>query len=642
MTIKSIRIENMHNVKDVTYDLSQINYATGPNGCGKSTILQAVELALLGYIPGYPKKNSDIMKHANSSQMAVTLNFSNGNMIKRVYTRKKTSVSCEVITFPENWEVEDLTSELAGITFDFSSFLSKSANDQKKWFISFLSNASASNGNAIVDIDKEIDESVEVSGLDEDTNVQLQDSIRQYIPNREKESDLDYLKLLEKSVSEGLSYEKGVHQSLQNTLNTLVLYEDVKELDEEEILAKLETLQKQHDNLILQQKEAMTYELANKQLDAWKGLADCVANDPKHIEKSKAIQELKAAKSKETENLAALQATVQQKEKNRQRITTEVLTPILSSIQFNESLANGSGMCPYSKKMCEEVKSYIQDAKTALQGLNDQKIETNSSIKNLDEDIQKSRSSIAKASSNIANIETQIVSISTELSRMESMYEQREQAKRNMPNNPGISYEDALSSAQFVQTEIQKLTGELSKIRSNKQYEEVKSNIDRDMLIADLTVKALSTLKTRFGSNGLQQTVMMKPFEYVINTVSTYLQKTFNNRKISAYFTLSEKSNSFEFGLVNDKGVNIPFETLSSGEKCVYMLALQSSLVDKSNSLKVIILDDVFDHVDEGNIKRCINAARKFKSIQYMFATFNRVADLPSDINIIEVNKGDA
>lgn len=637
MKIKSIRIENMHNVKDVTYDFSQINYATGPNGAGKSTILQAVELALLGYIPGYPKKNSDIMKHSSSSMMAVTLNFDSGNMIKRVYTRKKSTVSCDVITVPEDWKVEELTEELSSITFDFNAFLSKSANEQKKWFISFLSNASLSEDSEF-DIDKEVENSLSATGLDEDTISSLDSNVRQYITKRTVESPLEYIKTLEKSVSEGLSYEKGVQQSLQNTLNTLVLYEDVSTDDEEGIVAQLQTLRQRHTQLMNVQRAATSYEIAVKQLESWKSLAESLENDPIYVEKAQNIAKLKSNREKEKQELQKYTTALETHEKERTRLSDEVLSPLLGEIKFNQSLANGSGLCPYSSKMCEEVKVYIEDAKKHSIELEERRVTAVKSISELDKVIKDAKFTINTINRNIAQIETSIVSMSSEMSRLKDMYEQRDKARNSMPENPGITYEEAINSASFISREIEQLTGELSKIEANKKYESVKSQIDRDMLIADMTVKSLTVLKTRFGQNGLQQDVMMKPFEDVIETISLYLQKTFNSKKISAYFTLSEKSNSFEFGLIKDKGVQIPFETLSSGEKCVYMLALQSSLVDKSNGLKVIILDDVFDHVDVGNIKRCVNAARKFKSIQYMFATFNTVDELPSDVNLIEVN----
>ena len=58
MKFKSITITGMHKVDKKTYTFNDdVTYFIGENGSGKSTILEAAELALLGYIPGYANTN---------------------------------------------------------------------------------------------------------------------------------------------------------------------------------------------------------------------------------------------------------------------------------------------------------------------------------------------------------------------------------------------------------------------------------------------------------------------------------------------------------------------------------------------------------------------------------------------------------
>ena len=64
----------------------------GPNGAGKSTILEAVQLALLGYIPGYAKKNESIMKHSSDKMMEVIASFDDdGFVIDRTWMKNGAS-----------------------------------------------------------------------------------------------------------------------------------------------------------------------------------------------------------------------------------------------------------------------------------------------------------------------------------------------------------------------------------------------------------------------------------------------------------------------------------------------------------------------------------------------------------------------
>ena len=64
MKLKSVDIWNMHSVKNKHIELADKNILVGKNGSGKSTVLNAIQLALLGYIPGTNKQNRDIFNHA--------------------------------------------------------------------------------------------------------------------------------------------------------------------------------------------------------------------------------------------------------------------------------------------------------------------------------------------------------------------------------------------------------------------------------------------------------------------------------------------------------------------------------------------------------------------------------------------------
>ena len=49
--IKSVHIENFKNIRNQTIDLERLTVFVGPNGCGKTSVLQAVEMAVTGKLP---------------------------------------------------------------------------------------------------------------------------------------------------------------------------------------------------------------------------------------------------------------------------------------------------------------------------------------------------------------------------------------------------------------------------------------------------------------------------------------------------------------------------------------------------------------------------------------------------------------
>ena len=79
MKISSVYIDGMHNAHGVRYSFDHVNYLFGDNGAGKSTVLEAIQLALLGYIPGHNKTNQSAFTHASSSAIDVQVTLENGS-----------------------------------------------------------------------------------------------------------------------------------------------------------------------------------------------------------------------------------------------------------------------------------------------------------------------------------------------------------------------------------------------------------------------------------------------------------------------------------------------------------------------------------------------------------------------------------
>ena len=50
--LKKVRIINWHYFYNVTFELDQINFLTGQNAAGKSTLIDAMQIVLLGDTSG--------------------------------------------------------------------------------------------------------------------------------------------------------------------------------------------------------------------------------------------------------------------------------------------------------------------------------------------------------------------------------------------------------------------------------------------------------------------------------------------------------------------------------------------------------------------------------------------------------------
>ena len=75
------------------FTLSPLTFIHGPNRSNKTTIIDAIQLALLGYHPSLPKRPGDILDLASGEEMSVSLTFADGRGVTRSYLKAKKSAS---------------------------------------------------------------------------------------------------------------------------------------------------------------------------------------------------------------------------------------------------------------------------------------------------------------------------------------------------------------------------------------------------------------------------------------------------------------------------------------------------------------------------------------------------------------------
>ena len=172
MKIKSIYINGLHNAVNKTYEFGDIVYIFGNNGVGKSTILQAIQLALLGYIPGTAKNSKEaLLRHSPIGKIDVTITLisDNGHEISIQRNINKNG-NFKSIT-PDNPNYEDelaaVIKELELPIFNFNEFVNQTANKLKDYFIK----------NILPTADGQLDWPAILSGAISELNFQDRDAI---------------------------------------------------------------------------------------------------------------------------------------------------------------------------------------------------------------------------------------------------------------------------------------------------------------------------------------------------------------------------------------------------------------------------------------------------------------------------------
>ena len=269
-----------------------------------------------------------------------------------------------------------------------------------------------------------------------------------------------------------------------------------------------------------------------------------------------------------------------------------------------DSIIQSKGVCPYTKAVCHSIVAKIDDLRNESVTRKANSLELSKEIDTLNEELQITQIEIRKCESVISdfnNTWNRIVTL--------------EKTMGELPQRPLT-----VKTVFELDQEITNLTKNKEKLQANIQYNATIKDLTKMKYNAELSGKALAAWVKKTDTNGLQTTLMVAPFNDLAAKITTYIGQMYNDAELKAHFVVSSKSNSFSFGLIRNE-VYIPYDLLSSGEKCLYTLALMICITNTSKSpLKLLLCDDMFDHLDAAAIESTFATLKKLNGIQFIFA----------------------
>lgn len=583
MKIKEITIEGMHGKSTCSYQLDDIVYFHGKNGAGKSTILQAIQLALLGYVPGYSKTNQSIIQHATNKTLSLEVVLQDNDktcIITRTWMNKGKSVSSSV-DITEGYDIKSLTEELELPVFNFNDWRNTSANSLKKWFISFLPKE-------FVEIDwrSSLTEALEGKEM---MDTSLLDSILSKIESITDKSGTELVQEVNNLIKSELSFYKSAVTRWENSLSTLIKYDDADANDESAVSAELTECQ----NLLASLKMyngIVTKNAANRA--AMANLRQEV--DSNKINQSAELEKEIAKASAELDKLRNIS--------NQSRIDLQTFTKIIPNTQAT--------MCPYLKHECPDLISKAAE----IDKIRAEKLNQYNTMK---ADCEAAENKTAEADKIYRELQSRYSILLSEINK-----EEREVERYRILNQSLLEEGECPTDRSEAELEARchELIGILQKIAANKAYDKAYDDCTKEKMIAEDNVATLKLWSTLTDANHLQSQLASKPFIELASDIDKEIKTLFGDASISAEFNIAEKADSFSFGIKRDNKY-IPFDLLSSGEKCIYSLALLVALVKRSSSpLKLIMIDDSLDHLDSDNAAKLFESLKEVEGIQIIMA----------------------
>lgn len=581
MKLKKVVIEGFHNVTRKEYDFDDINYLYGRNGSGKSTVLQAIQLGLLGYVPGTNKTKQSVFSHSNNHTMAVKLILDDSGQtisIQRVWTKSKGSVSESIEVNPEGYDIESLTKEIELPLFNFDEFTHMTPNGLKDWFINYLPKQSFK-----TDWSRELKESLKDVPSNLVDEKFIEDSISSIKDlNLEGVEEIRAANTLFKSQ---LSFMKSELQRKTGTIQSLVHYDDFEAtVSESELLDQINDI----DNRILSASHAQenAKRVASIQLRM-----QSVESAKKYLEEHDFAAEIE----KLTQDLKNLEASIDDKNYEISKLSVE-------HDSYNK-IINSKGICPFTNESCEKISN------TRDQYISRQK-EIMDELKVLGSELDALKVSKQDTSTDLKYTTDLFRSLSQDAKMYDSL-------KMELDSIPKTSIVEDIEALKVESASLKEAYG---KAVANKKYEELNNIILQDKYRIENEIECLKIWEKLTGVNGLQAKGDYNPFDEFSSCINEVLKNFFQNETTKCKFASTDKSNSFSFGIDRD-GVYVPYTLLSSGEKCLFILSLFIGLLEYTKSpLRLVLIDDFLDHLDDDNFKSVFDTLTKISNNQYVFA----------------------
>ena len=596
MKVKRVIIEGFHNVSNKVYDFESVNYLHGKNGAGKSTVLQAIQLGLLGYVPGSNKTSKGVFAHANSNTMSIVVILVDDNnnqvSVQRVWNNGKAT---GVTVIPESYSIDQLISDLELPLFNFDEFSHLTANKLKDWFINYLPKQTFT-----TDWDKELRDSVKdlPSNVVDDSFVR--DSVAEI--SRFGVEGVEEIRQANTYFKNELAFMKKELERKSSTIQSLIHYDDYVELYSED---ELKQMIKNTENSIISNRLALQsrnrISAIQNELKTLEGASDLLKNTrEKYSEVEKQWNEAK-------EQLSAL-------EYDSNNITLEY--------RSYDSVVNSQGVCPYTKSLCDEISSLRDSYVSKRQELSAMQDSYSSKISDVRSKVSRLKNTLDKLSTDIRMYEHEVNQYSKLTSELAS-----------------LDADFIIQDTEALESQLESYKEMYGKAVANRRYSELSEVLLKDKYRIQNSIDCLKLWVKLTDVNGLQASGDYNPFDLLSDSINRVLTQLFGLDTV-VKFNSENKANSFSFG-VERNNVYVPYNLLSSGEKCMFILSMYIGLLEYTkSSLKLILIDDFLDHLDDENFISIFKVLRDNTSNQYIFAGVKSLdidPSIESICNVIEI-----
>lgn len=652
MKIKNVTFQNFKN-KSGIQELTGLDLFTGKNGSGKSSVLQAIQLAINGAIEDASTPKKIFAYSSNPAIMNIGIESDDGNKINRMFERKITTkrttgeqtvkyasnITCNFSQSKKQKEIEEDIAETFGnlpMAFDFSYFNTLSENAQKEFILQFSDNSfseekakkyleekAAGNQNYLTVVDNLFTKFAKVQNMEEKVKSML----------TEAKDDLSYFKQEVEKIR--LSIQKLQEEKMKNGVDVKGLIIEQKELDKlrekqiqiEKKLSVLENDEKRKNNLVAQLNN-LTAALENNKIQDNNKIKAVIEEKRQKLQTLNAnskqlAAEIKTLSDRIQKGTNVITSIQQNLEKVKDQGTT-LRAEYNSFSKLFKSVQSMKGCCCLSKSVpCNtDFSKWLSSAKEKLAAdkkkLDTLLIQYKNEASKCDKDKAMLDSLICKREKNIATQQSIVRNINLLNSDIATLTKQIEQTANNEnATNEKIKlikkeistlnngYEENSKTNKEELEKIKNRIKELKNIINEKQkIKGVVENIklqEKQFDETTINVEVYKKLVQDLGPKGLLNELFKASVAPLVSQINKYL-KMFGIKK--NFFIQTEDGS--EQQVLNFGVGGVQFQALSTGQQALVSLAMIVAFIQNSKCPLKILCIDKGDTLDEENFNNMI------------------------------------
>lgn len=230
------------------------------------------------------------------------------------------------------------------------------------------------------------------------------------------------------------------------------------------------------------------------------------------------------------------------------------------------------------------------------------------------QDINTSNTAVNKVISNLTDKRNNLLKAAADRASKHTLYTNELVKLQNEPADEEIDIEPLKTQAADIRSKIADLQTVIDQKEKAKQALLIVQQSMIENRKAEYNAICLKLISDSLGAKGVQGELVKEILEPIRQDIGANLKLM--GFEFEPYFQTESDTGKeiFQFGWINEKGHEVNFDALSTGQQTVFLAAMMVTIIDRAQpKLRVLVMDNL-NHLDSINFQMLVNGLAQVKS----------------------------